>query len=172
MTKKKILAPRKETLGKIAREIMEKPQDSRDPIELAKINEQDYIKNLFECLETHKQIFKHSDFFVEVLTKKEPLIKNVVRNYFAGRLACPTPFFDQSVYQYHWYDDKLELLWALPVEEACRMYRNYALEVVPEERALLGHILDYYDGTLLRLAMKLNGETLESPQIELKIIQH
>ena len=63
----------------------------------------------------------------------------------------------------------IELLWALPNEQACIQYKINALSVIAEEKALLHDILDFYDGTLLELAKKLNGELPDAPQIVLEI---
>lgn len=159
----------KKTIGALSQEAASKPLETRDPIELARQNEADYINNLLECIKTHKNLFSEPCFYIVVITKQEPILKNVFRNLFAGTLACPTPDFDQSVFRYNKSDDKLELLWALPNENDCIKYKMNALSVIAEERQLLHDILDFYDGTLLELAKKLNGELPTSPQVVLEI---
>jgi hypothetical protein len=68
------------------------------------------------------------------------------------------PFYDQTVYRYHKYDGRVEFLWVIPSKDSCINYREYALEVDPEERELLQFVLDFYDGTLQDLSDRLNEE--------------
>jgi len=176
MTEKKTSSRKtdsRKTVGALSREAACKTQDTTDPVELARQNMKDYVDNLFGCVNTHKKMFDDQPgFYVCVITKQEPLMKNVFRNYFAGTRACPTPDFDQAIYRYDKQDDKIEFLWALPHEAACKSYRDHALQVIEEEKELLSDILDFYDGTLLRLAMTLNGETAATPKIELKVVEN
>ena len=92
------------------------------------------------------------------LTKKEKLLNNVLRNYFFPTQACPTPTWDQAIYHYHSADDRLEFLWVIPSKDTCELFQENALYIVPEEKELLRFVLDFEDGTLLRLAKKLNKE--------------
>jgi len=53
-------------------------------------------------------------FYVCVITKKERLMDNVLRNYFLARSTCPTPQYDQTVYKYHRDSGAIQFLWVLP----------------------------------------------------------
>ena len=83
---------------------------------------------------------------------------NVIRNYFFHRSTCPTPEWDQVVYYYKRADDALNFLWVIPSKDTCELLRENALMVAPDERDLLNFVLNFYDGTLERIAQKLNGE--------------
>lgn len=145
------------TVGQISLELQQKTPDSIDPIEIERELHAEYDKNIFECVdEGKKEIF--GDFYVVVITKKEPLMPNVLRSYFTSRKTCPTPDYDQTVYTYIAKDDSLEFMWVLPDKNTCEIMRDRALEIVPEERDLRDFVLSFYDKTLLRLAKKLNGE--------------
>ncbi len=152
----------RETVGKISSDLMQKAPESRDPIELEREMHKDYEKNLFLCAENHKQHL-FGDFYIEVITKKEPLMQNVLRNYFLAVQACPSPNYDQTVYRYHRSNDTIEFLWVIPAKDICEMLTFNALQVPESERELLKFVLEFNDGTLLRLAKKLNGEEENSP---------
>lgn len=156
---------KRESVGSLSQQIAKKAPDTRDPIELEREMHKDYVDELFACVNQHKAGY-HSDFFVVVLTKKERLMSNVIRNLFFARATCPTPEFDQVVYRYHKDHEALEFLWVIPSKDTCELFKQCCLEIAPEERELLKFVLDYYDGNLLRLAKQLNGERAESPLLQ------
>ena len=83
----------------------------------------------------------------------------MIRNYFIPTHDCPTPTYDQTIYKYDHHKESIEFLWVIPDKETClTLYENKDI-VVPEERALLQFVLDFYDGTLYRLMKKLNKES-------------
>ncbi len=153
---------KRDTVGKISLELSQQESPTRDPIELEREMHKDYEKNIFECIDRYKPVYT-GDFFIEVITKKEPLMQNVLRNYFFGVQACPTPTWDQTVYHFHRNDDRIEFLWVIPAKDVCEMLTLNALEVHKSERELLNFVFQFNDGTLLKLAKKLNGECEDSP---------
>lgn len=155
----------KETVGKIASELIQKKPDSLDPIEIERELHQEYEKNVYEAVERYKKQWT-SDFYLIVLTKKERLMQNVLRHYFFGRESCPTPDYDQTVYIYHRAKEEIEFLWVIPDRDTCIMMRDNALKVPESERALLKFVLDFADGTLFTLSKKLNGEIEDSCLLE------
>jgi len=118
----------------------------------------EYDKNIEECVSRHKKMWPSSDFYVEVQTRKERLLKNVLRHQFFGKHACPTPQYDQIVYAYHHVDDRLEFLWVLPDKETYKYLKMNALSVPEEERELLQFVLEDADGTLLKKVKIRNKE--------------
>lgn len=172
----------KKTVGAQAIDLLQKTPESRDPIELQREMQKDYIDHLewsvrhmqkkVDCSHLigngrgHEECAKRppheGDFYVVILLKKEKLLENVLRNYFLQTISCPTPTWDQTVYKYHKNDDKLEYLWTVPDRETCLTFQENAPDIVPEEKWLLRQILEFHDGTLLRLARKLNGENIET----------
>ena len=158
--------PKREKVGKVAYDLLNKPLDTKNPIDLEQELHTEYENNVWQCVDRYKKEFD-SDFFVIVITKKEPLMPNVLRNMFTARLSCPTPDYDQTVYHYHRDRDELEFLWVIPARDICIILKNNALNIVPEERELLRFVLDFSDGTLYKLAKSLNHEQLDSPLIEM-----
>ena len=155
----------KKTVGAVALDLMQKKSPTRDPIELEREMHKDYAKNIYECID--RGIKETSgDFFVVVVTKKERLMKNVLRNYFAFRSTCPTPEWDQTVYHYHIDGDVVEFLWVIPSKDTCKLFMDNVLQIDNKERDLLKFVLDFEDGTLLREAKRLNGESVQSIILE------
>lgn len=155
---------RDKTVGAISAELQGKEAPTRDPIELEREMHKDYEKNLFECIDRGKQDYP-GDFYVVVITKKERIMQNVIRNYFACRQSCPTPEWDQTVYKYHRSEERIEFLWVVPSKETCEVMMQNAHDIAEEERGLLQFVLDYQDGTLYQKAKRLNGE-IEQPGVQ------
>ncbi len=158
MKKKKV------TVGSVALDLMQKTPESRDPIEIQKAMQEEYLKELIQCLNIHKPLLI-GNFFLVVITKNEKLMPNVFRNYFSARQSCPTPDYDQSVFMYNRADDAIEYVWTVPSKDACHHLKDNALLVHPEERQLLKFVLEFADGTLYKLCKKLNNEEEKSPLI-------
>lgn len=150
----------KKTVGQISQELAAKAPESRDPVELQRELQKEYIDNLIQCVNTHKKEYS-SDFYVVVLTKKERLMENVLRNYYLATKACPTPTYDQAVYKYRYKEEDLVFMWVVPSKDTCEHFRDNALDVLKyggEERELLRYVLLFYDKTLDTIAAKENGE--------------
>jgi hypothetical protein len=153
---------KKETVGKLALDLQQQIPDTTDPIEIEREAHKDYADNVFNCLADGKKVYPQSDFYIVVETKKERLLTNVLRNYFFHRRSCPTPNFDQTVYKYTWNNDHLSFLWVVPSKDTCKLFKDNVLRIASEERDLLKYVLDFEDGTLLKLAKELNNEQIDS----------
>lgn len=153
---------KRDTVGKISGDLSQKTPESTDPIEIQRAMQEDYIKNIIECIKTNKSKFD-GDFYIVVITKNEKLMPNVFRNYFAARSTCPTPDYDQSVFRYYAQEESVDYVWTLPSKDAMFHLRDNAIRVHHEERELLRFVLEFFDGSLDILAKKLNGEEADSP---------
>jgi hypothetical protein len=154
------------TVGQAALELSQKVPDTLDPVEIQREAHKDWEDHIFACMEKGKKMFP-GDFFVVIQLRAEKGITtgNVFRYQFHTNLACPTPNYDQTVYHYHRYKDLLEYLWCIPDRHTSWLFKENALIIADEEKQLLKHILDFDDGTLERLAKKLNNEPEDSPSI-------
>jgi hypothetical protein len=161
MKKESVKKTKRDTVGKISSDLLQKQPESRDPIELQRKMQEDYIDHLKQCIETHKKIFP-ADFYIVVITKNEKLMPNVFRNYFSARISCPTPEYDQSVFKYHAKDEYVEYIWTVPSKDACIHLKENAQYVVKEEQQLLKFVLHFLDGTLDNVAKHMNGESIDS----------
>lgn len=162
MSKKNKKTTRRETVGKVSRDlIIEAPKLDHSPHEQMSESLTEYEDNVHDAVEAGKKIY-NNDFYVVVLTKKERIMKNVLRNYFMSRETCPTPDWDQAVYHYHKETEALEFLWVLPSKDVCKMLRLNSLTIDKSERKLLDYVMALDDGSLLRVAKRLNGEMDDS----------
>lgn len=167
----------KTTIGSIASELLSKPDTKNlNPQEIQRAQEQEYLDNLvwavkhaqkkIDCysIEGHEKCRDRSalegSFFVAAVLKKEKLLENVLRNYFIPTKACPTPSYDQTLYRFNADKDEIEYIWTVPDRETCLTFKENITKIVPEERALLANILDFYSGALYRKAKEFNGEMM------------
>lgn len=155
----------RKTIGALSRDLLQQKFDTRDPIELQRAMQQQYIDNLIACAEKNRATFK-GNFFIVVITKKEPLMPNVFRNYFFARHSCPTPDYDQAVYRYNDKAQEIEYLWCVPDRETCFIFLENKDKVIFEETDLLQTIIDFETGVLYKVAKKFNNEADDSILID------
>lgn len=155
----------REKVGKVAHDLMLKEEKPVKVEDLQKAMQEDYMKNLLEQVDLGFTKYPQ-DFFIVVITKKEKLMENVLRNYFFVRQSCPTPDYDQSVYRYKREGGIIEYLWTVPSKDACMMYLENASNIVYDEKALLGFVINFANGNLFELAKKFNGEEKDSSKLE------
>ena len=148
---------KKETVGKISSDLIIKEPETRSPVEQMREQLSEYDQNIYKCVNHGITLYKN-DFYIVVLTKKERLMPNVLRNYFLHRSSCPTPEWDQTVYKYHAKDQKIEFLWVVPAKDVCEYLQRNALLVENEEKGLLNYVIAYHDGSLFKKCKQLNGE--------------
>lgn len=157
---------KKETIGKVATDLMAQQTHEVSAIEQMRESLSDYEKNVWECVDRCKKEFP-GDFYIVVITKNEKLLPNVLRNFFYGRLSCPTPDYDQTVYKYKRKDNQVIFMWVIPSRTASFHLKEHALEVDRQERELLKFVMAFDDGTLFKLAKELNGEVdIDTPFVE------
>ena len=148
---------KRDTVGKISSELLTKDYGKVSVIDQQREMQKDYLDNLVKCVEDSKKDFP-GNFFIIVETKTEPLMRNVMRNYFFARWTCPTPTYDQSVYRYNRKDDQIEYLWTLPCKDACYHIKDNAVIIDKSQQELRYFVLSLFDGSLLRRSKQLNNE--------------
>lgn len=147
----------RQTVGKVATDLLQKADDKHTVVDQMRESLTDYDRNLFDCIDRGKKRY-NSDFYVVVITKKERLMPNVLRNYFLNRESCPSPQYDETVYKYDKSKEEVTFLWVVPDKDACKHLMDNSLTIAKEERELLNFVISFKDGSLLKLAQKLNGE--------------
>lgn len=171
----------KKTAGQVvidaAKHLENKPLEIVSIVDLQRemLNADEFTKKMLGYIDQGKKAYKR-DFYIELNLKREKLIDMAgipqsPRSIPFLKTYCPTPFYDQSVWKYHYKTEKLEYLWTVPDRDTCNYYRKFALQVVPEERELLGYVLSYYDGSLLNKAKELNGEKKDTPSVIVSVIK-
>lgn len=150
----------RETVGKLSSDLLQK-EEKYDHSVLEQMQEQltGFEDHFYSALNAGKNNYP-GDFFIVVITKRERLMSNVIRNYFFSRESCPTPTCDQAVYKYHRTDDRVEFIWVLPSKEGCADLYNNRLYVDISLNKLLGYVLDFENGSLDKKARVLNNESL------------
>lgn len=154
----------RETVGKVSSDLLQKDMGPQTVVDMQREMQKDYLKNLVDCINNHKNVFP-SDFFIVVISKNERLMPNVFRGYFLARLSCPTPEYDQTVFKYNKDAEYVEHIWTIPSQDACNYLHENAKYVVTEEQELLQYVLRFLDGSLLKLSKQLNGEEPDTPFI-------
>ncbi len=151
------------TVGKFATDLMAKDDGYQvSVIDQAQENTKEYLKELYAAVDNGIKQFPNSDFYIHVETKKEKLLENVLRNYFIPRKSCPTPNYDQSVFKFINDKGDLVFMWNIPDRGTCFYFKENYAQIPAEEKELLIFIRMFDDGTLLKLAKRLNGEETET----------
>ncbi len=158
----------KSTVGKIATQLKQKQERVR-AIDKALEMKSEYMDNLFEAVDRGCKRHK-GNFFIEVSTKKEKLLDNVFRDYFADLVACPAPFWDQTVFRYNRFDGKIEYLWTLPGKNEAFWIVEHSNEIMKQpdwtgEKDLLKYVCLMVNGTLFRMMKAYNGEKENSSEL-------
>jgi len=160
---------KREKVGKISTDLINKDTSIIDVRDQGEAMTSEYMKELFKTIEDGKKIYSN-DFFVVVITKREKLLTNVMRNYFLHRSTCPTPDYDQAVYHYIKSNDETELLWVIPSKQFSIYIVDNALTLDSEYKELIGFVLDFKNNILFDKAKKFNNEDLLDGKVVLKII--
>ena len=109
-----------------------------------------YPDRIIECINNGKKHFD-GDFYIQVLLCMSRIIPDERKNIFSAQEDCPKPFFDQFAYKYYQKEDRLEVLWVMPDQDLCELYR-YNIGLVPDdEKDLYGYIRQYYNGDLAKI---------------------
>jgi hypothetical protein len=153
---------KRDTVGKISLDLQKKaPEATHSAEEQMREQLSDYEDHMQQCVNRCKKEYD-GDFYIVVLTKKERLMQNVIRNFFMGRKTCPTPEYDQAVYKYNRASGIVEFMWVIPAKDVCMHMLENALILPPEESRLLSFVMDFNDGSLLRKVKIINGEAADS----------
>src|SRR5690349_11986514 len=133
---------KRDTVGKISSELIEKQTDNtHTPEDQMREQLEDYEANVWLAVDAGLK--QHvDDFYVVVITKKERLMQNVLRNYFFTRNSCPTPEWDQTVYKYYRKHDALNYMWTIPDKHTCEMFKT-AAEIPADEQELAKFVHDF-----------------------------
>jgi hypothetical protein len=148
----------RDTVGKIATDIIQNDPATTDVNEQGEHMTRNYLAELYKSILDYKVKNINIDFFVEVQTVKPRILSNIIRNYFIPRLSCPTPNYDQTVWQYKYKDDGLFLVWTIPNREHCFKLLENAAIIDPSIRELTDNVIAFAQGDLYRLCKKLNNE--------------
>jgi len=120
-----------------------------------------YNEELWKAVEEFKPHYKNVLYLEVVPALNEGMNKLYVPQFdltIFSRSCCPTPSINHSVYRYTYEDDELEELWVLPDTITALEMRYFPIESRIDSPDMFKYYLDYKDGTLLKLAKRLNDE--------------
>lgn len=149
----------KKTVGQLSQELLTKAE----PVHIEdQTNEilKDWHKHMQIAIDEGRTKFR-DNFFIEIKTKKERLMENVLRCYWITRRSCPTPNYEQIVYKYNYKDESIEEIWSIPDRESCFIIYDNAIQLPADQRELVQYVFDFADGTLYKRMRELNNETHE-----------
>jgi hypothetical protein len=150
----------RDTVGKIASDLTKKSSDNTHcAYEQSLENLSGFVSGLEACVQEGLSRYPGS-FYITVITKKERLMPNVLRNYFFSRVTCPTPDYDQTIYYYCKQREDLEYVWTIPNKQLCMEIVANPIGWLKEEAELVKFVMDFSDGTLFSLCLKRNGEVV------------
>lgn len=159
----------RKTVGAIVQDNLAKASESYDTRELGQEMTTNFMDKVFEVVEDGKGIYP-ADFFVEVHLRRDRLLQGVMRTQVIHRLTCGSPTYNQSMFKYDRKNNLVDYLWTVPDPQHARSLVINALSLDPQFRDLLQFVLDYEDGTLLKLARKLNNEEKLKTGITLEVL--
>jgi len=151
------------SIGQYSYELQQKPDDKINPIELQREihkgtnSERSYEEEVIVALERGKKEFD-GDLFVIVLLQKFRVLKNAGRSFFFPRKSCPTPEYDQTVYQYFRKEDRLKFLWIVPNKQTVIDMCLIGNTLPPDQQELVQFARDFSSGALDRISAILNNE--------------
>ena len=120
----------------------------------------DLPDNLMAAVKDGIASYGKTNFYIVAYCRFNAFMDQLLDTKIVVRKSCPTPVCEMSVYRYDGFTKKIEFLWALPDLKSCYAFVANKDKVTVAEYGTLQSILDYFDGTLLKLAKTLNGEKL------------
>jgi len=160
---KKKIEKKEKTAGQIIEEhTANKKLDDVTPHELGEeMLARDFEKHMTAWVQEACKTFD-GDFFIVLNLKVERSLNNAPHIIPEARQTCPDPFYDQSVWHYHRYEELLEYLWSIPDIGTTRLFKDDPLNCPSDQVQLRQFVLDYSDGTLQNKANRLNEDRQRS----------
>jgi len=149
------------TVGAISEVASEQNPPSSDVREVQRGLPSNNMSEVWTAVENVIDKFPHDNLFV-IHSRVIDKVAKVIRNRYGGHWICPKPNFDNAVYKYNRQHDDLTLLWVLPSIATANYLIANAVHLDKVDRELLQFILDFKDGTLDQLAIKLNERQAKS----------
>jgi hypothetical protein len=148
------------TLGAIANQAATMESPTTDVRELQQGMPSNTMDHIHEAVERGVGMFKAKKIYVGVIRIFDGPTKTIRNRYFPTTI-CPTPTFNQAVFDYDRDTNDLRLLWTLPAMSTCNYLKRNALHLDKDNKQLLRYVLDFGDGTLDRLQDTCNTRGVE-----------
>ena len=139
---------KRKKVGEEAYERLLNPDTKQGVVDTQREADKEYFQELKKTVDAHKSW--DFPYFIIVMNKKERLMENVVRRYFFARRTLPQPTFDCTVWRYDPKTSDLTFLWVIPDRDTCMWMASNPEDIHPEQRHLLGYVMDMLDKKLYR----------------------
>lgn len=124
----------RKTVGELSQELLLRPDTKQGVIDTQREMNKQIIPEIEKCIKNHKSW--DDPYYIVILTKRERLLVNVIRQYFVARRSLPTPDLDQTVFKYTPKTGDLEYLWTVPDSTTVNMLVWSGMEIPEEQRDL------------------------------------
>lgn len=127
-----------ETVGSVATKLWNSG-GKQGAVETEREANKEYLSEVHKCVQNAVDKGWDKPFYVVVLTKKERLLRNVVRRYFVARKTMPMPDYDQSLWHYDPRSEQLRYVWTIPDPVYCTELMQ-ADDIAPDEAQLAAFV--------------------------------
>jgi hypothetical protein len=135
-----------QTVGAAAYEILRKGESSQGVVDTQREMQKGYLDELIKCAKRHEW---REPFYLCVITKKERIMQNVIRNYFFARQTRPAPDYNMALYKYDPIDECISFEWVLPDPESVDMILENAAQLPKEQNDLIDFCVKFRLGVLI-----------------------
>lgn len=144
------------TVGAIAAQAEHLGSPTNDVRELQRGMESNKMDHVHKALERGLKRYDSRYIYVVVLRIFDSLTKTIRNRYFPSDI-CPTPNFNQAVFEYDRDHGNLDLLYVLPALNTCNYLLANPFYLNANDRQLLSYIYNFRDGTLDRQQEEKNS---------------
>lgn len=137
----------KQTVGQASYDLLRKPPEEVNAIDLQREMQKSVTGQLQEIIESHKTYA--DSYFIVYLLRKERLIPNAIRQQFVVRKTRPKPDYDCSLFEYSNLTGNLRFHWTIPDEETCTYLLLNKEHLSDDEKDLFLYVKKFSDGTLV-----------------------
>jgi hypothetical protein len=170
---------KKKTFGQAALELQEKALIDPNPIPINEVSRdillgnadstsegesKSYLDRVWETACDAMSKYHTTSCFVEVRYKSTgQFAANSTDKVFIGRQTCPTPTYNQDAFRVY-NDGTMDYLWTVPSKLDTRIVltERFVLALDPEYSELVKMVLDFSDGTLLKMAKSFDTDYKEN----------
>ena len=136
----------KETVGAQALKLLEKADGKQSLMDTSLEMTKNFMPEISKCIDNHKYLTE--PYYLIAINKRERLIINSIRQFFAARRTLPTPDYDQNVFKYFPSSGGLKYLWTVPDKDSVTYILLNQTSLPDEQKELLKFCKLFIAGTL------------------------
>lgn len=136
-----------ETVGKKAYELLSKPPERINVIDMQREMQKSFMDNMQEIVRSHRDFSNR--YYILIILRRERLIPNAIRQQFVVRKTRPEPTYDSSLYAYDNRNSDLSYCWTIPDQDTCEYLLRSDTHLSKEYDQLKTFVKRFADGTLV-----------------------